>query len=68
MNQLLTHGISIVATLTLLTSCTQPLSTREKGVLAGGGLGAATGAIIGSATSERKAVAAVANTLPWCSI
>lgn len=25
-----------------------PLSTREKGVLAGGGLGAATGAIIGS--------------------
>lgn len=63
MNQLLTRGIVIVAALTLATSCTQPLSTREKGALAGGGLGAATGAIIGSATGNPGAGAAIGGAL-----
>lgn len=36
-----------------------PLSTREKGALAGGGLGAATGAIIGSTVGAPGAGAAI---------
>ena len=63
MNQLLTRGIVIFAALTLMTSCTQPLSTREKGALAGGGLGAATGAIVGSATGNPGAGAAIGGAL-----
>lgn len=43
----------------LVTSCTQPLSTRERGALAGGGLGAATGAIIGATTGNPAAGAAI---------
>jgi outer membrane protein OmpA-like peptidoglycan-associated protein len=39
------------------------LSTREKGVLAGGGLGAATGAIIGSAVGNPGAGAAIGGAL-----
>jgi uncharacterized protein YcfJ len=41
----------------------QPLSTREKGTLAGGGLGAATGAIIGAATGAPGAGAAIGGLL-----
>jgi uncharacterized protein YcfJ len=41
----------------------QPLSTREKGTLAGGGLGAATGAIIGAATGSPGAGAAIGGLL-----
>ena len=41
----------------------QPLSTREKGTLAGGGLGAATGAIIGAATGSPGAGAAIGATI-----
>lgn len=44
-------------------SCTQPLTTREKGVLAGGGLGAATGAIIGAATGRPGTGAAIGGAL-----
>lgn len=37
-----------VAAVLFIAGCSgQPLSTREKGTLLGGGLGAATGAIIG---------------------
>lgn len=44
-------------------SCAQPLSTREKGVLAGGGLGAATGAIIGAGVGNPGAGAAIGGAL-----
>lgn len=47
----------------LLASCSQPLSTREKGVLVGGGLGAAAGAAIGAATGEPGAGAAIGGAL-----
>lgn len=63
MNQRLTHGSLVVVALTLMTSCAQPLSTREKGALAGGGLGAATGAIIGGATGSPGAGAAIGGAL-----
>src|SRR6187200_1260021 len=46
-----------------LSSCSQPLSTREKGTLGGVGLGAATGAIIGSAVGEPGAGAAIGGAL-----
>jgi outer membrane protein OmpA-like peptidoglycan-associated protein len=51
------------ATLILLASCSQPLSTREKGALAGGGLGAAAGAAIGAATGSPGAGAAIGGAL-----
>jgi len=41
----------------------QPISTCEKGTLAGGGLGAATGAIIGAATGSPGAGAAIGGLL-----
>jgi outer membrane protein OmpA-like peptidoglycan-associated protein len=43
--------------------CAQPLSTREKGALAGGGIGAATGAILGAATGNPGAGAAIGGAL-----
>ncbi|HEV8717018.1 MAG TPA: OmpA family protein [Candidatus Binatia bacterium] len=51
------------ATLILLASCSQPLTTREKGALAGGGLGAAAGAAIGAATGSPGAGAAIGGAL-----
>jgi outer membrane protein OmpA-like peptidoglycan-associated protein len=52
------------ATLVVLAAgCSQPLSTREKGVLAGGGLGAATGAIIGAGVGNPAAGAAIGGAL-----
>lgn len=64
MNQktLLWKRIPLVA-LALVIGCSQPLSTREKGVLAGGGLGAASGAIIGAATGNPGAGAAIGGAL-----
>jgi outer membrane protein OmpA-like peptidoglycan-associated protein len=53
----------LLAVLALLAGCSQPLSTREKGVLAGGGIGAATGAIIGSAVGNPGAGAAIGGAL-----
>jgi outer membrane protein OmpA-like peptidoglycan-associated protein len=52
-----------VGIILFVTGCAQPLSTREKGVLAGGGLGAATGAIIGSAVGSPGAGAAIGGAL-----
>jgi osmotically inducible lipoprotein OsmB len=44
----------------LLASCSgQPLSTREKGTLAGGAIGAGTGAIVGAAVGAPGAGAAI---------
>jgi outer membrane protein OmpA-like peptidoglycan-associated protein len=51
------------ATLILLASCSQPLTTREKGTLAGGGLGAAAGAAIGGATGSPVAGTAIGGAL-----
>src|SRR5919204_1754610 len=47
----------------VLSGCSQPLSTREKGTLVGGGLGAATGAIIGAAVGNPGAGAAIGGAL-----
>jgi|SRR5581483_5128155 len=49
--------------LACVAGCAQPLSTREKGVLAGGGLGAATGAIIGAGVGNPGAGAAIGGAL-----
>jgi hypothetical protein len=47
-----------------LAGCTgQPLSTREKGTLGGGVLGAGTGAIIGAAVGHPAAGAAIGGAL-----
>jgi uncharacterized protein YqgC (DUF456 family) len=46
-----------------LASCAQPLTTREKGTLTGGTLGAATGAIIGATTGSPGAGAATGGAL-----
>jgi len=55
--------MTLFAAVVQLASCSQPLSTREKGVLAGGGLGAATGAIIGAAVGSPGAGAAIGGAL-----
>ena len=56
-------GGSFLAAFVLLASCSQPLGMREKGALVGGGLGAATGAIIGAATGNPGAGAAIGGAL-----
>ncbi|MBI3301232.1 MAG: hypothetical protein HYZ72_04025, partial [Deltaproteobacteria bacterium] len=57
------RGVAFLAAVVLLASCSQPLSTREKGALVGGGLGAATGAIIGAAVGNPGAGAAIGGAL-----
>ena len=53
-----------VLMLTGASGCSgQPLTTREKGTLAGGGLGAATGAIIGAAAGAPGVGAALGGVL-----
>jgi uncharacterized protein YcfJ len=53
-----------VVTVVALSGCSgQPLTTREKGTLAGGALGAGTGAIIGSAVGAPGAGAAIGGAL-----
>jgi hypothetical protein len=52
-------SLAILALLLALGGCSQPLSTREKGTLVGGGLGAASGAIIGSTVGAPGAGAAI---------
>jgi outer membrane protein OmpA-like peptidoglycan-associated protein len=47
----------------LLASCSQPLSTREKSTLIGGGIGGAAGAIIGAAVGNPGAGAAIGTAL-----
>lgn len=63
MIQTIRWSTSILIGIALMASCAQPLSTREKGVLTGGGLGAATGAIIGSAVGNPGAGAAIGGAL-----
>src|SRR6266851_8965021 len=52
-------GLVMLISILVLGGCSQPLSTREKGTLVGGGLGAASGAIIGSAVGSPGAGAAI---------
>lgn len=53
-----------LAALFLVSGCYgQPLSTREKGTIAGGVLGAGTGAIIGAAVGHPGAGAAIGGTI-----
>jgi outer membrane protein OmpA-like peptidoglycan-associated protein len=56
-------SIALLGVLFFLVSCSQPLSQREKGALVGGGLGAATGAIIGAAVGNPGAGAAIGGAL-----
>jgi uncharacterized protein YcfJ len=49
--------------LVTLSGCSQPLGTREKSTWAGGGIGAATGAIIGAAVGNPGAGAAIGGAL-----
>jgi hypothetical protein len=52
--------VMVSAIVFALVGCAgEPLSAREKGTLVGGGLGAATGAIIGSAVGSPGAGAAI---------
>jgi len=59
------HKFAIaLGALLLVSGCYgQPLSTREKGTLAGGILGAGTGAIVGSAVGHPGAGAAIGGAL-----
>jgi outer membrane protein OmpA-like peptidoglycan-associated protein len=57
------RSITVLTALVLLAGCSQPLSTREKSTLIGGGLGAATGAIIGAAVGNPGAGAAIGGAL-----
>jgi uncharacterized protein YcfJ len=63
MNQTAKSAMRIILAAVLILAavgCTgEPLTTREKGTLVGGGLGAATGAIIGSAIGSPGAGAAI---------
>lgn len=59
---LMRGGVTVVA-VALLASCSQPLTTREKGALVGTGIGAATGAIIGAAVGNPGAGAAIGGAL-----
>ncbi len=56
-------GAAALALAVLLSGCAQPLSTREKSALVGGGLGAATGAIIGGAVGNPGAGVALGGVL-----
>jgi uncharacterized protein YcfJ len=56
-------GAAALALAVIVSGCSQPLSTREKSTLAGGGIGAATGAIIGAAVGNPGAGAAIGGAL-----
>ena len=56
-------ALSLVTTLVLAGCSGQPLSTREKGTLGGGVLGAGSGAIIGAAVGHPGAGAAIGGVL-----
>jgi outer membrane lipoprotein SlyB len=59
MNWKVLPSVGGVALIFFLQGCSQPLSTREKGTLLGGGIGAASGAIIGGAVGSPGAGAAI---------
>src|SRR6266540_7283686 len=56
-------GVAALALAVIVSGCSQPLSTREKSTLVGGGLGAAPGAIIGAAVGNPGAGAAIGGAL-----
>jgi uncharacterized protein YcfJ len=56
-------SVFVGAVVLTLAGCSQPLTTREKGVLTGGALGAGAGAIIGAATGSPGAGAAIGGAL-----
>lgn len=57
-------AVVLWAVVMTLTGCSgQPLSTREKGTLAGGAIGAGTGAIVGAAVGSPGAGAAIGGAL-----
>src|SRR5207253_10498281 len=56
-------GVVVLALTFIFSGCSQPLSTREKGTLGGGVLGAGTGAIIGAAVGAPGAGAAIGGAL-----
>jgi outer membrane protein OmpA-like peptidoglycan-associated protein len=60
---LFARGGALLVALALLSSCSQPLSTREKSTLVGGGIGGAAGAIIGAAVGNPGAGAAIGGAL-----
>lgn len=57
------RGIAFLATAILVSSCSQPLTTREKSTLVGGGIGGAAGAIVGAAVGSPGAGAAIGTAL-----
>lgn len=59
----LLRGVAFLAVLALSSSCSQPLTVREKGTLIGGGIGGAAGAIIGAAVGNPGAGAAIGTAL-----
>ena len=61
--EFLTEVLAAVTVVAMFGCEGQPLSTCEKGTLAGGGLGAATGAIIGAAIGSPGAGAAIGGLL-----
>lgn len=52
-------SLGVVILLFALSGCSTPLSIREKSTLVGGGIGAASGAIIGAAVGNPGAGAAI---------
>ncbi len=59
-NKKLAAGVAALAIALMFAGCSgQPLSTREKGTLGGGALGAGTGAIIGAAVGHPGVGAAI---------
>lgn len=58
MNSTRMYSLLGVAALVFMASCTQPLSTREKGALTGGALGGVTGGLVGDQLQQRDQVAA----------
>ena len=59
----LLRRVAFLAVLALSSSCSQPLTVREKGTLIGGGIGGAAGAIIGAAVGNPGAGAAIGTAL-----
>ncbi|MCS6926282.1 MAG: YMGG-like glycine zipper-containing protein [Candidatus Binatia bacterium] len=49
--------LAVGSLLVILSGCAAPLTTREKGALAGGALGAGAGALIGSQLDGRNSTA-----------
>ena len=55
--------ILLSALLLTVTACSQPLSTREKSTLVGGGIGAAAGTVLGATVGAPGAGAAIGGAL-----